>query len=160
MGRTIIQPIGPLYGEAVNGTVFGRPNGSVYIPSTNEITLSLSDTGRYVCNVTSGGIKFAVLCDSNGTRPATTRCSVVAKSQDSQSYIQMQFSESSDFSSFSYENAAAGVFNLSPFSVSRGSSTPTVVSETTYYLRAQLIASSGVAVATSDVFEVTGWVAE
>ena len=33
--RTIIQTIGPLYGESVNGSVFGQPNGSVARPAPN-----------------------------------------------------------------------------------------------------------------------------
>jgi hypothetical protein len=33
--KTIIQTIGPLYGEVVNGSVFGQPNGSIARPSQN-----------------------------------------------------------------------------------------------------------------------------
>lgn len=40
--KTIIQTIGPLYGEVVNGTVFGQPNGSIAVPSPkSELKLTL-----------------------------------------------------------------------------------------------------------------------
>ena len=33
--KTIIQTIGPIYGEVVNGSVFGQPNGSEARPAPN-----------------------------------------------------------------------------------------------------------------------------
>lgn len=44
--RTIIQKIGPLYGEVVNGTVFGQPNGSVYY-QPNQIKLHEDKRSTY-----------------------------------------------------------------------------------------------------------------
>lgn len=46
--KTIIQTIGPLYGEVVNGTVFGQPNGDIARPIPNvapSVTLS-GDNGK------------------------------------------------------------------------------------------------------------------
>jgi hypothetical protein len=42
--RTIIQTIGPLYGEIVNGTVFGQPNGDIARPSPNVPTALVVET--------------------------------------------------------------------------------------------------------------------
>lgn len=46
--RTIIQTIGPLYGEIVNGSVFGQPNGSEARPAPNAtptlIVKTIEDT--------------------------------------------------------------------------------------------------------------------
>lgn len=39
--KTIIQTIGPLYGEIVNGTVFGQPNGSIAVPNNPIPTLNV-----------------------------------------------------------------------------------------------------------------------
>lgn len=54
--KTIIQTIGPLYGEVVNGSVFGQPNGSEARPPPNvpvEITLS-GDSGTLTYKATTG----------------------------------------------------------------------------------------------------------
>ena len=54
--KTIIQTIGPLYGEVVNGSVFGQPNGSEARPPQNvpaEIILS-GDSGTLTHQRTSG----------------------------------------------------------------------------------------------------------
>jgi hypothetical protein len=66
--RTIIQTIGPLYGEIVNGTVFGQPNGSEARPIPNvapSVTLS-GDSGKlalvsssaYFSKYTISGVTF------------------------------------------------------------------------------------------------------
>lgn len=55
--RTIIQTIGPLYGEVVNGSVFGQPNGSVARPPQNAaVTAVISGTnGKLTKTTISGG---------------------------------------------------------------------------------------------------------
>lgn len=159
MGRTIIQPIGPLYGEAVNGTVFGRPNGSIYIPETNEINLILSATGTYIKETSAYGIDYLVICTSTGTAGVgndAVKAQIVAKSQDNQSYMQVQVSEDSEFTTYESTDLTAGNFNMKPYLLSPDN-TIDIVGGTTYYIRAQLIAASGVAVATSEVKELTGW---
>lgn len=64
--KTILQKIGPLYGEAVNGTVFGQPNGSQSIPKINTIDLTVNPNFAYVTEKTISGNTRAVVCDSNG----------------------------------------------------------------------------------------------
>ena len=158
MGRTIIQPIGPLYGEAVNGTVFGRPNGSIYIPETNDITYEQGV--EYLRNYTQNTVNYIRFCNSVGSMSKAI-ATVYARSQDAASNIQIQISDDADFAAYSFSNAAAGSFNLNINAVlaSKGD-VMEIVDGTTYYVRAQLIASSGVAVATSETIEYTGWAEE
>lgn len=156
MAKTIIQTIGPLYGDVVNGTVFGRPNGSVFVPPTNTITISLIEEFRYirnqnetvlsVCN-SSGGISYSV---------ENNRIKLIAQSQDSQNYMRVEVATDSDFTDvIASSNITAGIFNTSW----RTLTTEDAVIEngTTYYLRACLYASSGVAVSVSDTIELEGW---
>ena len=150
MGRTIIQPIGPLYGEAVNGTVFGRPNGSIYVPSDNKI--SISTTATKIQNITSGGVKYTQTCSAGGIAIAVN---MVAVAQDVASYIQLQFAEDSDFNTYDFYNAVAGDFNTSKTTIKQ-TNLSDIVSGSTYYVRAVLMSSTGVAVATSDVIELEG----
>lgn len=150
MGKTIIQTIGPLYGEVVNGTVFGRPNGSVFVPPNN--TIAIVTQGDYVGAV--AGNPPSVLT-AQGLRRQTK---VYAESQDISSYMQLQLSESADFETYSVVNAVAGNFNWSPFTIAPN--TVTIEGGATYYLRAQLISSTGVPVATSETKTLTGKVVE
>lgn len=57
--KTIIQTIGPLYGDVVNGSVFGQPNGSIARPvpnSTPSITIA-GDSGKLT--LASSTVAFA-----------------------------------------------------------------------------------------------------
>lgn len=152
MAKTIIQSIGPLYGDVVNGTVFGRPNGSVYVPPSNTIHLTILDSLKYVRNYSAwGGIN--VLCSSAG---AVGEGALVAESQDSASYMQIQLSDDSDFGTFADRTYTAGQFNTKPSSISTNFNKLTIVDGTTYYCRAILFSSNGVPVATSSTIELTG----
>ena len=160
MGRTIIQPIGPLYGEAVNGTVFGRPNGSIYVPPSNNISVKFPDnmfyviyrSGRnYFCNSEGNTAVY----DADGARLYPV---AIANSQDTASYMFIELSETDEFTTSEGRSLGAGVFN---FSISRVNTTGIEVTDgTTYYFRAVLMSSTGVAVATSETYEVTGVVPE
>ena len=152
MGRTIIQPIGPLYGEAVNGTVFGRPNGSIFVPDTNKIKLSL--ISEYITNYTIGASTW-VYCSNAGGTPISKGVEISADSQDTANYMSIQIAEDSDFTqNVSTSNLTAGLFNQ-VFNSITGTSGYTLTKGSTYYIRAVLFAASNVAVATSDVIEVT-----
>ena len=152
MAKTIIQTIGPLYGDVVNGTVFGRPNGSVYVPSENKITLSLKSL--YVKADTA-----IRLCNSAGANVAGV--SFTAESQDIASYVVVEISDSSAFTTVSSNTVPAGIFNLvnGNYIAPKSEDLP-ITNEGTYYMRAVLMASSGVPVATSDTITVTGWASE
>lgn len=139
---TIIQDYGPIYGEPVNGTVQGRPNGSVYVPLSNTVDISLAaNTELY----------------ANGTMMQLSNyMTVVANSQDLSSYIQTQlFTDAACTTAFNTpRNLTVGRFNFSFVNfVASGSTAPT--SGVSYYLRAQLM-NNGVPVATSSVIEVVG----
>lgn len=61
--KTIIQTIGPLYGEVVNGSVFGQPNGSVARPQPNtapSITLSGNSGKLTLSSTTSAFAKYDI----------------------------------------------------------------------------------------------------
>jgi hypothetical protein len=153
MGKTIIQTIGPLYGEVVNGTVFGRPNGSIYVPSSNTIVAELVETFRFLFNSAADAV---TVCNSTGTAAyyEKDKIQLVAQSQDIQNYMAVEIAKDSDFTDMIAErNLTAGQFNTN---VSRIPSTESVENETTYYLRCVLYSSNGVAVATSNVIEVVG----
>lgn len=156
MGKTIIQTIGPLYGEVTNGTVFGRPNGSVYVPSQNTISATIPDDRKYIRN--SG--EYLLICTNAGiiNYGQSERMHVVAQSQDIANYIMLEISDVSDFSNIiGTENRNAGTFNDY---VMGAKSETVIVSAKTYYIRFRLMSATAVPVATSDVIEVTGWVSE
>lgn len=148
MGKTIIQTIGPLYGDVVNGTVFGRPNGSIYIPSSNAITLTLPAGYEYVTIVNFDyGDRFK-LCDSSGV-VTNLEAHVVAESQDTASYIQSYLSEDSDGATVLgvERNFPAGQFNITIANI--GTANDVTLTAKTYYYVVRLVSASGVPVATA-----------
>lgn len=152
MAKTIIQTIGPLYGEVVNGTVFGRPNGSIFVPAVNTIKLFLSS--EYIKNGAGAYSAYVYPCTSSGaTVPNGVK--VVAESQDTAAYMALQLADNSDFTSAQESIINAGIFNNTGFALI-ANGTLTIVNGTKYYARAVLYASAGVPVAVSDTVELTG----
>lgn len=158
MAKTIIQTIGPLYGEVVNGTVFGRPNGSIYVPPTNSITVTLAEAYRFIllANATTGRV-----CDEDGGTGFGQARSItaVAEVQDLASNIQIQVYADSDCTDLvMYRNFTAGNFNdyIRDLTIVSGKS---IEDGTTYYLRAQVL-NNGDPVATSSTIEIAGVVNE
>lgn len=165
MAKTIIQTIGPLYGEVVNGTVFGRPNGSIYVPTQNTISLTVPANRMFVRNLSNPAI--IAICTSEGyvyfqTDDPTQKMNAVAQSQDNANYIQFELSQDSDFEQvIGGVIESAGQFNVLEYYVSFNTDPVfTIESGVTYYVRAQLVSGSGAPVATSDTFELEGWVSE
>ena len=152
MAKTIIQTIGPLYGEVVNGTVFGRPNGSIYVPPTNKISLSIG--AEYIVNGTGTRVTWLYPANAAGTIVGPV-VACVAEAQDIASYMAFQVSTSSDFTTYDETSQTAGIFNVLTYSIITNG-TITVVDEATYYVRAVLYSSSGVPVAYSEVTTLTG----
>lgn len=142
MAKTIIQTIGPLYGEVVNGTVFGRPNGSVYVPSTNTISIDIPNPKTLERL-------------SNGAYKVTGTLQVVAESQDIASNIVLSVFEDSDLTTQLGDSRSlpAGNFNGSWSYISYGNTE--IVADHTYYVVAYLM-NNGVPVATSSIVEVVG----
>ena len=152
MGKTIIQSIGPLYGEVVNGTVFGRPNGSIYVPAVNTIKLSLPTA--YVKNGSGAFSTYLYPCTDGGVQ-LNGSVKAVAESQDTAAYMAFQLADDSDFTTPQETIVTAGNFNVT-YSALIVDGTLTIEDGTTYYARAVLYASSGVPVAVSDTIELTG----
>jgi len=140
---TIVQEYGPIYGEAVNGTVSGRPNGSVYIPEYNTITLSSGNDMIQVRNI-------------NGYRVELQYGRVVAVAQDLASYIKLALYDDAALTTEICHNwYPAGGFNYDVTYLRLGTiADPTdITSGGTYYAVAFLM-NNGEAIATSDVLEV------
>ena len=147
MGRTIIQPIGPLYGEVVNGTVFGQPNGSKYVPKTNTITVT-GDTG-YIAEFLINGASRVRWCNSS---KVAKYINVVAESQDPASNIRFVLASDSDLNTvITYRDITAGLFNISPTDIVHNTS---ITGGSTYYVAVQLVNNGDVLA--SSVYEVEG----
>lgn len=108
MAKTIIQTIGPLYGEVVNGTVFGRPNGSIYVPSTNVVDI-INYSGK-IKNFAVGAANRVRFVNDQGQALYFT---LVAQSQDIASNMRLVLASDSDLTTvLAYGDVVAGVFNL------------------------------------------------
>lgn len=143
--KTIIQKIGPLYGEAVNGTVFGQPNGSQAVLSL-DITLSNIDaTAAYV--KASGGVW---ICKSDST--TAKYCDV---SFTSPIPVMRRFALYSDSACTNQVTATtngpakyAGTHSFEAFAYF---GTTTITPGTTYYGRVELIANGSIVKATTAI---------
>lgn len=160
---TIVQEYGPIYGEVVNGTVQGRPNGSVYVPISNSISIDIPEVHRYIRSRPSTvPTKYDLtICNSSGvTNWSLNRCEIVAISQDLANNIQIQVSDSADFSNIvgTYDRTA-GLFNLSGVYLAATISVDPIEADASYYVRAVLMAN-GTPVATSTSIELVGVVVE
>lgn len=160
MGKTIIQTIGPLYGEAVNGTVFGRPNGSIYVPNTNSITLEILESFRYLKKF-GNNFRFTNASDSQAD---TSK--LVAISQDTSAYMRLEIATDEEMEHIVAQggqtltrNFGAGFFNAL-FNYIGTKSAIEIEDGTTYYARGALMSATGVPVAVSTVIPVVGVVDE
>jgi len=145
---TIVQKYGPIYGEAVNGTVQGRPNGSYYIPPTNTIEI----IPKYLYITKADGAYR--ITDENGSY-VQDGLHLIANAQDLSLAVGCQvFSDAECTTVLGYSSSAtAGQFNTHLTNISFGG--PDLVDEQTYYLRGYLITANYTAVAYSEVIAVT-----
>lgn len=156
---TIVQEYGPYYGEPVNGTVQGRPNGSVYVPITNTITVKLVEASRYI--IKSNDVNCSI-CASNGTTPTSSALKINANAvaQDLASNIEIVVYEDSDcLIPMAKQVAAAGNFNPIYRTLKFVTEGYDIVDEASYYLRAELYNNS-TRIAISDVITIEGVVTE
>lgn len=152
---TIVQNYGPIYGEVVNGTVQGRPNGSVFVPISNTITLAIPAAYRYILSREINGVKQYLLTASDGVINWSRRYTSVAQSQDLSNNITIEVSADSDFSTIlGTYSFSAGQFNVNSTYLATDDPAA-IVAENTYYVRAALMAN-GSHVAISDAIELTG----
>ena len=153
MAKTIIQSIGPLYGEVVNGTVFGRPNGSIYVPPFNTVKLNLAETYRFIVAYSDTVYRT---CNSEGN-PAYAYFYYVAEAQDLATYIQAQvYTDEACTQLVASRSYSAGAFNGSGRDLNKADS---IEDGATYYLRVQLMNNDS-PVATSEVIPIVGVVPE
>lgn len=156
MGKTIVQEYGPIYGEPVNGTVMGRPNGSVFVPDSNKASISLIEDYRYLKYVAySPTYSVFRTCDSSGQEAiwdnSTQMVNGVALSQDLSSNLQFQIYKDSGLTAMvGFRDANAGIFNMAYRDI--GAIDTTLEDGDTVYLRIQLM-NNGTPIATSDVIE-------
>lgn len=143
--KTIIQKIGPLYGEVVNGTVFGQPNGSDAVLSLDIILSNVDSTAAYVSKPYS--IKtcksdgtLATYCDVSFTSPIPVmrRCALYSDSACTTLVDSLTFGPA----------ALAGSGTLSEFSLG---GVGTITPGTTYYGRVELIANGTIVKATTAI---------
>lgn len=153
--KTIIQTIGPLYGEVSNGTVFGQPNGSVYTPPANTLSVKAdySATNAYVKN----GDTNIVSCRSDGT------FGTVATFNVSGQVPYIFISELATDSGFTNIISTSTGTSVSPGFAALGAfgvnSQYTIVSGTTYYARLRIVTVNGqYTMATSDTYTLEGLV--
>jgi hypothetical protein len=154
---TIVQNYGPIYGEVVNGTVQGRPNGSVYVPLSNKIELSTSLSPPIYIRLSNDRTQIYT-CNDSGV-PIQRSFKAVADAQDLASYIRLEVGTTNTFTTVVGRNLAAGMFNLTieRFANDVDEDEFPIDNGETYYLRAILMSSTNEPVAVSDVFEATGW---
>ena len=144
MAKTIIQTIGPLYGESVNGTVFGRPNGSIFVPSTNVVSVDY---------VTS---QPKIYKNAQGSILGTANLKFVAEAQDLASVIKVEIYEDEELTTLvSSRYYAAGNFNFVSLNFGTAEDGVSIVTDQTYYVVAYLD-NNGSHVATSTVITVVG----
>jgi len=146
---TIVQNYGPIYGEVVNGTVQGRPNGSVYVPISNTISLDINPYYRYV-NISNSW--YTEVTDSAGAAIAYA-IEVSAQSQDLSSLVRISlYSDAACTTLVAQTDRTAGEFNLKARRITTVDATGISVGDTLYY-RVELI-NNNTAVATSSVVPV------
>ena len=143
---TIVQNYGPIYGEVVNGTVQGRPNGSVYVPISNTINATVPDD----CTMSYGG--------TYPNRVYLSAIEVNAIAQDLASNVRLTIYKDAELTQeFLVNNWTAGTFNISARNArigSRNEDDP-IEDEKTYYGIVQLM-NNNTPVATSTAVIITG----
>ena len=160
--RTIIQHIGPLYGELNTGTVFGQPNGSIAIsqnlvptpdPSSAESTLwSVSyytkkmDYTKFKIEDSSTYWNFYSV-DSTGLLDSSRLFMVDLLSDvtETNTTTKLQISTDENFSDIIFseniQNSLPTSYVVAHFSSSV--SKPSLTKSTTYYIRILLYSSAG-----------------
>lgn len=142
---TIVQSYGPIYGEPVNGTVSGRPNGSIAIPADNQIAITLADNTT-ISTVYDGEedayfIKFSNLF------------TISAISQDPGNYIRLVLYKSDKSTSVFSGNNYPGNFKIESDEIG-WIEDPSELPTGTYYLRAMLVTSFNTVIVSSEFKEV------
>lgn len=154
--KTVIQKIGPLYGEAINGSVFGQPNGSVAVPPYNALVLmSANNDNAFIKKNGTGGY---VTCDTNGSVGTFLRYQIVTQLPLDALWFVHEVSATSDFASI-LSSSKSTVSEASKNVGNSNSGSLSITAGTTYYLRAKLTTRDGSVIVTGATYEVEGVVA-
>lgn len=151
--KTIIQTIGPLYGEVVNGSVFGQPNGSVAVqPSgpSNPNTLTITNKPGYIIGVPTSSGKYTVtFCDSDGTVVSSPLTIAATSNVDFKIYVSVTIGTEG--------SGQAWRLNESPVSMTKFDVVKNTApaAGTTYTVKVQLWNADGVTIL-EDTFDVEG----
>lgn len=168
--RTIIQHIGPLYGEVNTGTVFGQPNGSIAVgqgkapaPSPDPTPITPANLWTISYSIESGkigellmeyvytpGANPYVICSTpkgNDTGQILKICKVELNSDvpDTSAHMQVQIATDSEFTSMvTVFNGMAGKFATLPSTDFLSKPSFEIKTGTMYYVRLALYDSNGV----------------
>lgn len=154
--KTIIQTIGPLIGEAVNGTVFGQPNGSVAVPPYNALVLKSANPDYAYIKDNSGG---AISCESDGTISSNGEYlsyEVVCQLPLEEVRFKTEISDSSDFSTIKSSGLRKISGRMGCFITPAQSGGAFITAGTTYYVRCSLVTLDGSLIVMGATYEVEG----
>lgn len=156
--RTIIQHIGPLYGELNTGSVFGQPNGSIAVsqnlvptpepPSSDESVIwTISEYSFDHFTIESSYTTWSIVSANSisTTDSKLCRISLLSDITDTNTTVKIQFSTDESFSSVDWEGTISYSTSDSYVAPKFKSSVtkPSFTNKTVYYIRLLLYSSAG-----------------
>ena len=162
--RTIIQHIGPLYGELNTGTVFGQPNGSIAVSqnlvptpepsSKDEVTIwNLSyfksvgttyGTAKYFKMTGSTTLKFSVTVDgSKYTSGYICEKELLQSITDTNTVTRFEMATDESFSDIIFTGNLATDESTNLKTSFTNVTAPSLTADTEYYIRILLYSSGG-----------------
>lgn len=150
--KTIIQTIGPLYGDDVNGSVFGQPNGSVYTPPANGLIVIQEDAA---VNLVFNHAGFVSVGPTNQLDKSRVDLGVICQVEWNAIY---ELATDSAFTTIvSSRRLISTTMSSLPMERFGLSSGYTVVNGTTYYGRVRIVEANGSAeIMKSNTYTFTG----
>ena len=156
--RTIIQHIGPLYGELNTGSVFGQPNGSIAVsqnlvptpepPTSDESVIwTITEYSGYSYFTVVSSLFYWSFNSSDGLTNTDSRLCIVrllSDITDTNTTVRLQIANDESFSSIEWEGIISYSTSDSYVAPSfNGSSYPVFTDKKVYYLRLLLYSSGG-----------------
>lgn len=158
--RTIIQHIGPLYGELNTGSVFGQPNGSIavgqnLVPTPEPISkdeviiwnlsyITYNGTAKYFRMTGSTTLKFSATADGSKYTSAII-CSkeLLQTITDTNTVTRFEMATDESFSDIIFTGNMATDEGSNVKTSFTNVTAPTLTSGTEYYIRILLYSSAG-----------------
>lgn len=151
--KTIIQTIGPLYGEVVNGSVFGQPNGSIAVQPggpTNPNTLTITNKPGYIVGVPTSSGKYTItFCDAEGAVVTTPLTIAATSNVDFRIYVSITIGTEGSGQAWRVNESPA---TMTKFDVVKNTAP---AAGTTYTVKVQLWNADGITML-EDTFDVVG----